>query len=329
MSSTGQAVLSAVASAENIEGASAYKATIPVLPLFRTVLACTDLSLTSRAAVMEAANLCKSVGGHLLLLHVCEYGSLSAGSEEGIEYVAELLKSENARLEALATEVRKMGVSVDAILEDGSASNVILNFIAERNIDLAVLGTHGASGLERMVCGSTAEEVLRKARCPVITVGPRSAKQRGGGAHGPVIFATDFHNDSNAAIRYAASLARERDAPLHCVHVLPLLMENEGSAPIIPHVMTEALRHLVTEHRINFENPVCVVTYGSEISHAIVDYAKEHKAQAIVLGIHRASWLAAHMGPHITYRIIVTAPCPVLTVLSDYVLSSPQTVACL
>lgn len=58
----------------------------------------------------------------------------------------------------------------------------------------------------------------------------------------------------------------------------------------------------------------CNVIYNSEISHAIVDYAKDHKAAFIVLGVRHGPVLSSHLPPYLTYRMIATAPCPVLTV---------------
>ena len=59
--------------------------------------------------------------------------------------------------------------------------------------------------------------------------------------------------------------------------------------------------------------PTCATTFGSEISYAVVDYAREHNAKMIVLGVRQASLLASHVPEHITYRIITEANCPVLT----------------
>lgn len=299
------------------------------LPSFRTLLACTDLSSTSRLALQESGRLCGIMGAHLVLLHVCETSPLAGGSAEGAEELAERFCMKDRALSQDAEELRQAGVSVETVFEEGTPSDVILKCIASRNIDLAILGTHGIAGKERLFCGSTAEEILRKACCAVLTVGPRAARNKASQT-GPVVFATDFHASSTEAVRYAASLAVTAKASLHCLHVLPLAMEGEeGSVPIIPHVMTEALRHLLVQKKIDLNDVVCDVTYGSEVSQAVVDYAKVHNAQAIVLGVKRASWVVAHLAPHVTYRIIVTAPCPVLTISSDSEISPPQAIACL
>jgi nucleotide-binding universal stress UspA family protein len=78
--------------------------------------------------------------------------------------------------------------------------------------------------------------------------------------------------------------------------------------------MTEALQRVAIESGTTIDLPVCAITYGSEISNAVVEYAKQQKARLIVLGVRQASMVASHLPAHIAYRIITEAPCPVLTV---------------
>lgn len=77
--------------------------------------------------------------------------------------------------------------------------------------------------------------------------------------------------------------------------------------------MKEALRQLSGDGGQCEAQPVCDVLYGDDVPHLIVAYAKARRAQAIVLGVRRKSRVAAHMPPQRSYRIIMTAPCPVLT----------------
>jgi K+-sensing histidine kinase KdpD len=92
-------------------------------------------------------------------------------------------------------------------------------------------------------------------------------------------------------------------------------------------IMTEALHRVATESGTTISSPICAVTYGSEISNAVVEYAKRHKAKLIILGVHRASMLASHVPAHITYRLITEASCPVLTICFASEHESTQTAA--
>jgi nucleotide-binding universal stress UspA family protein len=281
---------------------------------FKDVLVCTDFSPVSNLAVKEAVRLCQKTRAHLLLLHVFEYGPASSRKRDSQDFGIELREKESEHLSDVLTEIRGSGVPAEAILRDGVASEMILHLIAERNVDLAIVGTHGLRGIERMVFGSTAETVFRKGLCPVMTVGPRVMALGESGELGPVIFATDFQRPTATAVRYAAELANLAEAPLHCVNVLPLPMESESESGIVSRIMMEALHHLVDSERICVKKPICSITYDSEVSSGIVDYAKAQHAKLIVLGVRQKSLLSAHLPPQVTYRTIVTAPCPVLTV---------------
>jgi nucleotide-binding universal stress UspA family protein len=114
------------------------------------------------------------------------------------------------------------GISIKAVVREGPAVAGILEQAAATGADLIVMGTHGTSGFEHLVLGSVTEKVLRKARCPVLTV-PRG--QPDAVPAGPVVFkrivcAVDFSDCSLAALTYALSLAQEADGQLTVVHVL-------------------------------------------------------------------------------------------------------------
>ena len=156
--------------------------------------------------------------------------------------------------------------------------------------------------------------MLRKAPCPVLTVGPRATNsEKALQSVGPVVFATDFHFTTIHAIRYAACFSQSTASPLHCLHVVPRTLEACIQCQVVPIIMSEALQQLANESGVVVEAPICATTYGSEVSYAVVDYAREQKAKLIVLGVRKASLEDSHAPLHIAYRIITEASCPVLT----------------
>jgi nucleotide-binding universal stress UspA family protein len=285
------------------------------MPSFDRVLLATDFSAASQAAFRTALNTCIAFRSSLLVLHVFEYAEMAPPETGGLLLELQAL-CEHSRdlLEDLRQQAVRAGVECEAILENGVASAIILDVIDAREIDLAVLGTRALHGFERLVFGSTAEAVLRKSPCPVLTVGPRvAACAQACKAEGPIVFATDFDFTTMHAIRFAACFSNLKQAPLHCLHVLPRTVEDSSQSEVVPAIMSEALQQLAGESGVVIAPPTCATTYGSEISYAVVDYAREHKAKMIVLGVRQASLLASHVPEHITYRIITEAPCPVLT----------------
>ena len=285
------------------------------MPSIDRLLVATDFSAASKAAFRAGLNACIAVGAHLVIVHVFEYAAPAPPETGGLLLELQALREKAANtLEEMREEAERAGVECETILETGIASSLILEIVDERSIDLAVLGTNALHGFERLVFGSTAEAVLRKSPCPVLTVGPRVGQCANAcQPDGPIIFATDFDLNTIHAIRYAACFANLNGSPLHCLHVLPRTLEAGSEREIVPSIMAEALQQLASESGVVIAPPICATTFGSEISHAVVEYAREHKATMIVLGVRQASLLASHVPEHITYRIITEANCPVLT----------------
>lgn len=286
-------------------------------PTFDRLLIATDFSIASQAAFRTALETCLELRASLVVLHVFDYANVvppeTGGQMLELQSLADRCRSS---LEDLRRQAADAGVLCETVLENGIAEEAILDTIAARKVDLAILGTSALHGFERLVFGSTAESVLRKATCPVMTVGPQVVHPVGAFStpQGPIIFATDFHDVTIGAIRYAAQISRLTAAPLHCLHVLPRTLEaTRGEGQIVPGIMSEALKQVASESGLVMNPPICATTYGSEVSNAVVDYAKKQHARLIVLGVRQASLLASRLPEHIAYRIITEAPCPVLT----------------
>jgi nucleotide-binding universal stress UspA family protein len=285
------------------------------MPSFNRLLVATDFSPASQAAFRTALDNCSALGASLVILHVFEFAEPAPPETGGLLIELQALRERCATtLEEMRQQAELAGVPCETVLETGLAPSIILDVIQARNIDLAVLGTNALHGFERLVFGSTAEAVLRKSPCPVLTVGPRGAQcAKTSPPDGPIIFATDFDFTTIHAIRYAARFAGLNGSPLHCLHVLPRTLEAGSQCEIVPSIMSEALQQVAAESGVIIDPPTCATTFGSEISYAVVDYAREKHAKLIVLGVRQASLLASHVPEHITYRIITEANCPVLT----------------
>jgi nucleotide-binding universal stress UspA family protein len=287
------------------------------MPSFDRLLVATDFSVASQAAFRTALDTCIALRASLVVLHVFVVADADAVVPEtnGAKPESKILYEQRREsLEELRRQAEQAGVSCEAILGKGAATATILQTILKKKIDLTIMGTSALHGLERIVFDSTTEAVLRQAPCPVLTVGPRAENSgRALQSVGPVVFATDFHFTTIHAIRFAACYSQLTASPLHCLHVMPRTLEACTQCQVVPGIMAEALQQLAAESGVVVETPICATTYGSEVSCAVVDYARQQKAKLIVLGVRRASLAASQTHLHIAYRIITEAPCPVLT----------------
>jgi nucleotide-binding universal stress UspA family protein len=286
------------------------------MPSFDRLLVATDFSAASQAACHMAIDTCIALRANLVILHV--FQPIDSGSPHADGHVSEANDHYDAclsSLEAIRRQAVQAGVVCEAILGNGSPAATIIETLSTKKIDLAIMGTSALHGLERIVFDSTTEAVLRKAPCPVLTVGPRALHpEKALQSVGPVVFATDFHFITIHAIRIAACFSQLTSSPLHCLHVLPRTLEACTQCQVVPAIMSEALQQLANESGVVLQAPICATTYGSEVSCAVEDYARQQKAKLIVLGVRKASLEDSHTPLHIAYRIITEAPCPVLTI---------------
>lgn len=141
--------------------------------MYQSLLLPTDGSEAAERAVAEGLRLAKALGARVTFLHVLEpLGSRLLLGPETLPYyhalVEDLRRQGLAALDRATQLAEGLGVPFEAHLLEGRAAEVILKE-AEKH-DLIVMGTHGRTGLDRLLLGSVAQEVVRKSPKPVLLV---------------------------------------------------------------------------------------------------------------------------------------------------------------
>lgn len=131
----------------------------------RTILYPADFSDRSQVAFDVACALAQANGARLVVLHVND-SAIALSTDEAA--VRKLRQNLSERLHSLRPA--DSSIAVDYRLVEGNPPLVILDVAEELSADLIVMGTHGHTGLVRALMGSVAEEVVRRADCPVVTV---------------------------------------------------------------------------------------------------------------------------------------------------------------
>jgi nucleotide-binding universal stress UspA family protein len=134
----------------------------------RSILHPTDFSERSQYAFWLAGALARDYGARLVVLHVVAAPTVVYGEGVVPPNPEELRAAARAQLDGL--EVPQANVRAERRLQEGDAVETILAVAQEIHADLIVLGTHGRTGLGRLLMGSVAEQIVRKASCPVLTV---------------------------------------------------------------------------------------------------------------------------------------------------------------
>lgn len=278
----------------------------------------TDLSPESYAALPFAADFARRYGAKIWGFHVVVP---HAYPSRPYRDMPTLEKDVRATQRALTEEFehRLAGIPNEiTVIEYGETWHALSSFIKDYDIDLLVMGTHGRTGLGKVMLGSVAETVFRQCQCPVLTVGPkvirRPDKQY---AAKEILHATDFTLASRAAAPYAISQAQEQGAHLVLLHVIetPKAGELTYGGEFVDAAM-HLLHDLVPPDANLSCKPEEVVKFGAPAD-VILDLARERNADLIVLGVRKPEGniaLATHFGRATAYRVVSEANCPVLTV---------------
>ncbi len=143
--------------------------------MLKKILVPTDFSENSSAALSYAEKLAEKFGAEIHLLHVISNDTAVAMGSDGFFSVSdEILQELHAAVKKkLAETADSVGNSVKVVTQEmieGAPFAEIVRYAKNNNIDLIVLGTHGRTGISHLLIGSVAEKVVRKARCPVLTI---------------------------------------------------------------------------------------------------------------------------------------------------------------
>lgn len=145
----------------------------------RRLLYATDFSAASRPAFRLAQGLARAFKSELVLCHAYERptplmaGDVPVPARVLDDIWAGARKEGLRRLAALVRAAREAGLRASPLLVEGPPAAAIVRAASRKKVGLLILGTHGRTGVQRMLIGSVAERVVRTANCPVLTVRPR------------------------------------------------------------------------------------------------------------------------------------------------------------
>ncbi len=290
----------------------------------KEILFATDFSSGSAAASPYAAAFARRFGARLHLAHVAP--PAPALMVPAADYIpaypreapsqADVLHETESKLHALAHSPQFADLRSDTYVGEGNAAAVIARLARDRDIDLVILGSHGYTGVDRLLLGSVAEQLLRTLSCPVLTAGSKVWIKPEEAIHiHKLLVATDPGSDTGYFARYVVSLARTLGAQLILLHAVPLdekafsfdrAMAEESAKQRLLQAFPECGTELWCKPVVAFGDPAETIP---EVAH------REH-ADLIVMGARRAPFpgVSAHLGGGTAHKVLLEATCPVLTV---------------
>lgn len=293
----------------------------------RRIVTTTDLSSESRAGTDYAMLLAKKFGASVVLLHVIEplpnFGGMEAVAL--LPTPSEMSKQARTRLKKMAERERSDGLRVSAAVRTGKAFHGIIAAAAECRADLIVMATHGYTGFDHALLGSTAERVVRHAPCSVLIVPAHFNARATGGSSVKIarlLVPLDFSNPSKTALPWAARFAESFDAEtvlFNVTEIFPIdrVMGREMTNHAITPLMEEA--RVALERMANNLSTATGVKASASVSNGvphkeICRVAHESGTDLIVLTTHGYSGLKHSWLGSTAERVVRRADCPVLVV---------------
>ena len=320
------------------------------------ILAPVDFSSPSEVSCRYAVEVARTFEAEVIFLHVIPEHSLSSQLlfpekpllEEGEEPNRKEEEKTLSRLDAFLAPIPLEDVRHTKRVVKGVPFVRILQAVETLLPDLVIQGTHGTTGLEQAVIGGTADRIIRKARCPVVSIKPaefgsflgkvldglgifegsrsRRANLRDAYRFPPerILYPTDFSEPSKLAMTIAGSFAREAAAELLVLHAA-----EEGEGRAVAGAVDEETGEVLSaaEQMENVLMELNALYTGLKITprivadrptSAILAATVDEEVDLVIMGTHgRSGWGLMTTGSNVD-RVIRNAPCPVLTVRPNW-----------
>ncbi|KAA6457886.1 universal stress protein [Acidobacteria bacterium AB60] len=272
----------------------------------KTIVVATDLLGTSEAALEYARKLASAYGARLILAHGLD--PVDYAAVEGVpgRVLRRLTEDARVSLDEMASDLLREGIHSHTEVRQGAVVQMLLDVIRQYNAGLIVLGTRGQHGAGPLAVGAIAEQLVRRADCPVLAV----AADWNAGEYrplpgGPVLLAMERNEALASAVDAASALAHTFQRTLIVVHARTAA---EASAFLNPCASTLEQLGIATTG----DFPVrCVVKDGNP-AEALTQAVDQFKPSILVIGVKRKS---DSTGPHGTaFNLLASSRAPVLCV---------------
>ncbi|WP_333600970.1 universal stress protein [Flavobacterium sp.] len=270
----------------------------------KKILVPTDFSEHAGYALKIAAQIARKNDGEIFLLHMLELphqGSDAVGTGHDLPEIMLFKNAAINKLEDLMDDESLEGLKVSEIIQFELAFNGIMNISKKNDVDLIVMGSHGASGFKEMFIGSNAEKVVRFSETPVLVV----KKDEGNFNIDKFVFASDFSDEIKSPFRKVVEFANKLDAELH------LVMINTPSSFKPTHVAKEIMSNFVSNFTINKYSTH--IYNDVNVESGILNFANNIDADLIGMSTHGRKGLSHFFNGSISEDLVNHAVRPVVT----------------
>ena len=263
------------------------------------LLVATDGSKFSKSAIREAISLAKTCSSKLIAVSVV---TTNVEFEDLVpQVVAKAEREVREHLESIKNKALKEGVDCEIVIHRSEEPfRDIVNDAAKNKVDMIIIGTHGRTGLKRLMMGSVTAKVIGHAPCKVLVV-PKDARL----TLDKILIATDGSIFSEMASREAISIAKRTNSGLIALSIA----KKDENLPVAKESI-DMVREVAEREGIKVE----ALTLKGEPYEVIVKTAKQKNAGLIVVGSHGRTGLERLLMGSVTERVIGHSESAVLVV---------------
>ena len=270
----------------------------------KKILIPTDFSKHAEYALKVAAQIAKKNNGEIILLHMLELPNQASDAIGGGAAIPEIMFFKNAaikKLEDLMDEDYLEGIKVSEVVQFELAFDGILKISKVNEVDLIVMGSHGASGYKEMFIGSNAEKVVRNSEVPVLII---KAEEENFEVN-DFVFASDFSEEIKKPFEKVVEFANKFDATLH------LAMINTPNNFKPTSLSNQIMDEFVANFKVNkFETHI----YNeSNVEKGILNFANSIDADLIGMSTHGRKGLSHFFNGSISEDLVNHSSRPVVT----------------
>jgi len=256
----------------------------------------------------------------VLLVHVIRPSFLRVDARQGEpSYLpASAVRTVRSILDATVKEFQREGILCEPIVLTGSPAEQIHLLVKSRAVDRVIVATRYATGVERLIEPSVAEELITTLEVPVCIIGRRTHPGPACSTPlGRVLLATSLHSSSAMLARFANTLAEVNHSQLTLLHVLDNEVMSEQQSEMTRLLTQRKLSALVPIEARHRHKPIFLIREGDPAT-IILDEAGSLPQDIVILGSPKPSMVSRILTNSVAHRVVVESQCPVITIKSSY-----------
>jgi len=275
----------------------------------KNILIPIDFSVFSESAAKTGVFLAKKTGAELHLMHVAnapsDWNSLSVSAQQEYPEIEGRMVEAEIKLDKFAESSVFKDVQTNTYVYAGMAYDQILQFIESYKMDLVIMGAHGVGETSGLFIGSTAQRVIRSAKCPVLSVKkeytPKLLKK--------ILFPSDFEESTFSLLESVRNFAEDvhADIDLLFVNTPSKFSDTESSEKRIQKFMP-------SQNGIKFYP---FIYNATEKERGIISFSKQHKVDLIAMATHNRKGKPNYL-VGVTETILFHSDIPVLSIVLQY-----------